>query len=98
MHGIAHDLGIALGASHMNVMRAVLGRTVLLVVCGLVLGSGLSLWLSPLFAALLYDLHPGDPSTPLAAGLTLAATAALASIAPTLRAVRLDTGEVLRRN
>jgi putative ABC transport system permease protein len=92
------ELGIrlALGAAPRAVVRLVLARVALLVGAGVVAGTAASLWLSRFVAPLLYDLHPRDPVTLMAAALTLAAVGVLAAWLPARRASRIDPAQLLR--
>ena len=77
-------------------MRLVLRETALLLLVGLMIGTGLALWLGRAATALLYGLKPYDP--PALAGATgmLAAVGILASYGPALRASRLHPMDALR--
>jgi hypothetical protein len=57
------ELGIrmALGAAPAGVVGLVLRRVSILVGLGVIVGSGVSLWLAPLVKALLFGLEPHDP-------------------------------------
>ena len=94
------EIGIrlALGAPAGGVVRLVLSRVTLLVGVGIVAGTGVSLWMSTLVAALLYGLEPRDPITLIGAALTLAAVGAIAGWLPAHRASRIDPLEILRSN
>ena len=62
------------------------------VCCGVVLAAGVS----RLMRGLLYDVTPLDPLTFVAVPITLLAVAALASLLPALRAVRVSPTTALR--
>lgn len=87
---------IALGADRGRVVRMVLREAVLLLVAGMVIGLGLSLWAGQTAASLLYGLKPNDPVTLAAAGALLALVALLASYGPALRASRVEPMQALR--
>lgn len=87
---------LALGAPSGGVVRLVLSRVTLLVTLGIVVGTGVSLWMSTLVATLLYGLEPRDPVTLAGAAITLAAVGAIAGWLPAHRASRIDPLEVLR--
>src|SRR5262245_23385768 len=66
-----HDLRLAI-----RVVRLVLSRVTILVAIGVVVGAGVSVWLSRFVATLLYGLEPRDPVTLGGAAVTLAARCA----------------------
>ena len=77
-------------------VRLVLREATLLLVVGLAIGTGLSLWAGRAAGALLFGLKPYDPPTLAAAALLLASVALLASYLPALRASRLEPMSALR--
>jgi len=81
---------IALGASREGILRLVLREAMLLVAAGCVVGLALTLLLSRYLTTLVYAVEPNDPVTIIGAVLLLTAVAAAASLAPALRAARLD--------
>ena len=92
------EIGIrmALGADQSGVVRLVLRRVAWLVLIGVAVGAGLSLWATRFVATLLYGLQPRDPSTLVAAAGLLAVIGVLAGWAPARRAARTDPTIVLR--
>jgi ABC-type antimicrobial peptide transport system permease subunit len=92
------EIGIrmALGAAPTGVVRLVLARVTVLVLIGVALGAGASVWASKFVAALLYGLEPRDPMTLFAASVTLAMVGAVAGWLPARRAASIDPAEVLR--
>jgi putative ABC transport system permease protein len=93
-----NEIGIrmALGASPSHVVRLVVTRVCALVMFGVALGVGASLWLSKFVATLLYSLQPRDPATLLAAAAILIAVGGLAAWLPARRASLMDPTVALR--
>ena len=93
------EIGIrmALGADASGVVRLVLRRVALLVVTGIALGAGISLWAAKFVGTLLYGLEPRDPVTLIGASALLAAIGAVAGWLPARRAARIDPAEELRQ-
>ena len=87
-----HEIGIriALGASRATVARMVLIQALGLTVCGVILGLGGAIMLTRAMSGLLYEVQPGDLGVFAAAVALLSGTALTASLAPALRAARLD--------
>jgi predicted permease len=92
------EIGIrmALGADASDVVRMVLARVGALVVIGVALGTGASLWASRFVATFLYGFTPSDPATFVGAALVLSLVAAAAGWLPARRASRIDPTSVLR--
>jgi putative ABC transport system permease protein len=92
------EIGVrmALGARGRDVMRLVLGRAMLFSLIGIAVGIAVSLGATRVLTALLYEVHPNDPSTLFAVSLVLAAVALVASCLPALRALRVDPLVALR--
>jgi predicted permease len=93
-----NEIGIrmALGANRGNVVNLVVREAGILVLAGLVIGSGLALLAARTASSLLYGLKPNDAPTILVAALLLAAVALIASFLPALRASRLQPMTALR--
>jgi putative ABC transport system permease protein len=87
---------IALGAKPSGIATLVWRRAALLVMTGLVVGLGVSLWLSQFVESLLFRLEPRDPVTLLSAMAILAWIGGLAAWLPVRRASRIDPAVVLR--
>ena len=93
------ELGIrlALGASARSVKMLVLGRGMLPVAAGVVLGLAGAFALTRFMDSLLFGVTPTDPVTFSAVAALLAGIAAVASYLPARRATRVDPVTVLRR-
>jgi ABC-type antimicrobial peptide transport system permease subunit len=92
------ELGIrvALGADRGTVLRLIVGEGILLGAAGIALGLAGSFLLTRTLATLLYEVSPTDPAVLTATCLGVLAVAALASLVPALRALRLDPIHALR--
>ena len=87
---------LALGASPGDLLKLVIGKTMLVVLVGLALGGGAALALTRVLASLLYDTSPTDRVTWVVAGALLAAVALLACYFPARRATKVDPLAILR--
>jgi putative ABC transport system permease protein len=94
-----YEIGIrmALGARGGQVASMTLGRVLMLVIPGLVLGSAGGLAASRLIAASLYEIEPSDPVTFVGVALLLGGVAITAALVPARRATRVNPVEVLSR-
>ena len=94
-----HEIGVrmALGARPAQVAGMTLGRVLMLVVPGLLLGSAAGLAATRLITASLYEITPGDPATFVGVLLLLGGVAITAALVPTRRATRINPVEVLSR-
>jgi putative ABC transport system permease protein len=93
-----NEIGIrmALGAQGKNIINMIMREAGLLVVIGLVIGTGIAIAVGKTAASLLFGLKPRDPITLIVSVTALAAVAALASFLPAFRASRLDPMRALR--
>jgi predicted permease len=90
-------LRMALGADGRAVLKMVLRESAVLVGSGLAVGLGVALFATrPLAMFLVSELSPTDPPTFLGVIGVLAAVAVAATLAPALRAVRVDPIAALR--
>jgi ABC-type antimicrobial peptide transport system permease subunit len=87
---------MALGAPRSNVLGLVLGRAMILVGAGLILGLAAAYPVAGLMRALLVGVDARDPITFAATAAGLATVALLASYLPALRATRIDPLIALR--
>jgi predicted permease len=92
------EIGIrlAIGAGRGQVLGMVLRNGLLLSFTGIALGVVAAAAASRLMATLLHGVTPGDPATFISAALGLSVVAFLASLAPALRATRVDPVIALR--
>ncbi|HVS04017.1 MAG TPA: ABC transporter permease [Thermoanaerobaculia bacterium] len=79
-----------LGADGGEVLRLVLGRSLLPVAIGLVVGAAAGLAASRLLTSLLFQVQPSDPASVMAAVAVLAVVALLAAWLPARRAARIE--------
>jgi predicted permease len=96
--GRTREIGVrmALGATHSDVMKLVLGEGMLLVTAGLVIGVPLSLASGRLLHSFLFGLKTTDPLPLLTVILLLGMVAALAAFIPARRAAKVDPMVALR--
>ncbi len=87
---------MALGAESREVLGMVLWQGIRLAGIGLAAGSAAAFVLTRYIASLLYDVKPADPIVFLLGAVVLGAVAALASLVPSLRAVRIRPAVALR--
>ncbi len=87
---------VALGASARDVLGMVVGQGLKLAGIGLAIGIVAALALTRLMANMLYEVKPADPGVFLAIAAVLAAVAMLASLVPSLRALRIKPASALR--
>jgi putative ABC transport system permease protein len=87
---------LALGASPGDLLKLVIGKTMLNVLVGLALGGGAALALTRVLANLLYDTSPTDRVTWVVAGALLVAVALLACYFPARRVTKVAPLTILR--
>ena len=93
-----HEIGIrvALGANRLDILRMVLGQSMLIVGAGIVVGLGISLAATRLVAGLLVGISPTDPVTFIGVVGVLALVAIAACWLPAHRATRVNPLVALR--
>jgi putative ABC transport system permease protein len=89
-------LRMALGARGADIVTMILGQAMVPVALGLLGGLIASLVAGRLLAGLLYGVTPTDAATFASVMSTLASVAALASLIPARRAIRIDPATALR--
>jgi predicted permease len=92
------EIGIrmALGASGGSVLRLFLGKGLLPVAAGLLIGIAGALAGTQILSGLLFEIRPNDPITLAGVALLLLGVAALACYVPARRATRVDPLAALR--
>jgi predicted permease len=92
------ELGIrvALGARTRHVMSAAVGRPILLLGLGSLVGLLSSIFASRLLGQIVYQANPRDPVVVIGAVLTMALLGIAASTIPALRALAVDPSKLLR--
>jgi predicted permease len=92
-------LRVALGATPNGILRLVLRQSAGLVAVGLAIGVALAVFaVRPLAAFLLPDVRPADPANFAAGAAVLCAVALVATVAPAIRALRVDPVVALRHD
>jgi len=92
------ELGIrvALGARTKHVMSTAVGRPVVLLMVGSLLGLLLGVLASRLLGHVVYQANPRDPVVVAGAALTMALLGVAASAIPALRALAIDPSKLPR--
>ena len=92
------EIGIrmAIGAGRADVLRLVLGQTLVLTVVGITLGLAGAAAFSRYLAGMLFGLTPLDPTTFMAVALVFSAVAMCAALVPARRATNVDPLIALR--
>jgi predicted permease len=91
-------LRVALGAASRDLRRLVLREGLGVALAGAALGFGAAIATSRVFESLVFEAPAFDLWSPMGAAAALVAAAALACLAPTRLAARLDVVSVLRRH
>jgi hypothetical protein len=87
---------IAIGARAGNIVRAVLGSALRLIVVGIAVGTGVALVAGRSISTLLYETSPTDPLILASAAVVLVVTGCIAVLIPVRRAIRVDPVIALR--
>jgi putative ABC transport system permease protein len=93
-----HEIGvrIALGAQRADILKLIVGRGLLLTLCGVGLGSAASLALTRLMSSLLFGISATDPATFVSVAALLFTVAFFACYIPARRATKVDPLIALR--
>jgi predicted permease len=93
-----HEIGVrvALGASRVDILRMVLGQSIVIVGLGIVVGLGLAFAATRLVAGFLVGISPTDPATFVSVVTLLALVAVVACWLPAHRATRVNPLVALR--
>jgi ABC-type antimicrobial peptide transport system permease subunit len=87
---------MAVGASFMDILIAVLRQGLTLAVIGVCIGLPVALGLGRILRSELYGLNPADPIVLVGASLLVISVAVLATFIPARRAAKIDPMEALR--
>jgi putative ABC transport system permease protein len=87
---------MALGAGAGDVIGMVMGQGLKLAGVGLAIGLAAAFGLTRLMTSMLFDVKPTDPTVFLLVAAALMAVALVASLVPTVRAVRVRPASALR--
>jgi putative ABC transport system permease protein len=93
------EMGIrmAVGADPSDIRRLIVGRGLLPVVVGVVIGIGCGMVAAQLIRGMLYNVRLVDPSILIAVLIVVVGTAVVATWIPALRVSHVDPADVLRR-
>jgi ABC-type antimicrobial peptide transport system permease subunit len=93
-----NELGVrmALGARKIDVLKLILGQTVMLAALGVGIGLVLALGATRVISKLLFGVNAADPLTFAATALLILVIALAASLIPALRAIKVDPMVALR--
>ena len=87
---------LALGAQGRDVVGMVLGHGVKLAALGLAIGMGGAAALTRLMTAMLFEVKPTEPGVFVAVAVALMVVAVVASLIPSVRAIRIRPASALR--
>jgi predicted permease len=87
---------MALGAEMRDVLGMVLWQGLRLAGVGLMIGAAVAFLLTRFITTMLYDVKPADPTVFLTGAAVLGVVAAIASLVPSVRAVRIRPAIALR--
>jgi ABC-type antimicrobial peptide transport system permease subunit len=90
------SIRVALGAQAKQVLSAALGRMLILLASGSIVGMLLGVAASRILSSIVYQASAQDPVVLLAVAFTVLLTGSLSVIGPVRRALRIDPAKVLR--
>jgi predicted permease len=90
------SIRVALGAQAQQILSAALGRMLILLASGSVVGIVLGVAASRLLSAIVYQASAQDPFVLAAVAFTMVLTASLSVAGPVRRALRIDPAHLLR--
>jgi ABC-type antimicrobial peptide transport system permease subunit len=101
VYSVSHrmkELGIrvALGARRAELMRAALGRPLVLLLMGSTLGLALGMFATQLLGRVVYEANPRDPLVLLGVVATMALLGLTATWIPARRALEVDPSRLMR--
>jgi putative ABC transport system permease protein len=89
---------VALGAQRRDVLRLILGHSLLWAIGGVLVGIAGAIWLLWLLGAMLYGVTPYDPTVLGSVSIVLVGVVLAASYLPARRAMRVDAVTALRQS
>jgi ABC-type antimicrobial peptide transport system permease subunit len=89
---------VALGAARVELIRAALGRPLLLLLSGSIAGLALGMLASRLLAQIVYEATPRDPLVLGGTVLRMAMLGLLATLIPARRSMSIDPARLLRED
>ena len=94
-----HEIGIriALGAASRDILKMIIGQSMVLALIGVGLGLIVAFIMTRLMRTLLYGISASDPIAFLVAALLLAGVAFMAALFPARKATRVDAIGALRQ-
>jgi len=87
---------MALGAGKSSILGLIMRDVSILLVLGIAVGVGISLWATHFMQKMLFNLNPRDTKTIFFSVTVLSAVALIAGYLPARRAARMDPNAILR--
>src|SRR5262249_51797801 len=89
-------LRCAIGASHMQLLRSIIGQPVAFGFAGIILGGIAGIALVTVLKGVLYGIEGAEPRMILAGALGVTATTIIAAALPAFRLLRVSPSDLLR--